>query len=292
MTRLFERSARSKRRCAMIRNNLAMAAMLLLVLPAATKSDEPTASPDEAGHARRASAMQRSAAQFTIRLRDESERPLKLVTKPIQRWANPENAAKDGTIYLWTDRGRPAVALGLFTYDDDHFSHEWQSLTASSLTASHAAGTEWTTSEPGISFEKLEKVDPPAAAPAARLRQMKALAGRFTATYVGFSENQNPLELRLLPQPLYRYESSEIPELVDGGIFAFVQGTDPQLLLIVEAWKAASGEHWQFACARSASGAVAAKYEGREVFSVPKYDFQHDPRKPFLLLPRQPAPEE
>jgi len=41
-------------------------------------------------------------------------------------------------------------------------------------------------------------------------------------------------QLRLLPQPLYRYEDPSIDR--DGGIFAFVwtAGTDPELLLRIE----------------------------------------------------------
>jgi hypothetical protein len=45
-------------------------------------------------------------------------------------------------------------------------------------------------------------------------------------------------ELRLLPHPLYRYESTD-PDVVDGALFAFVTsaGTDPEALLAIEARK-------------------------------------------------------
>ena len=112
-------------------------------------------------------------------------------------------------------------------------------------------------------------------------------AGKFSSTYVGFAENQTPLELRLLPQPLFRYETGNDPELIDGALFAFVQGTDPQSLLLLEARDDAKTARWYFAFARMASGAVTAHYQDREVFSVPKYDFQRNPTKPFLLLPMQ-----
>jgi hypothetical protein len=101
------------------------------------------------------------------------------------------------------------------------------------------------------------------------------------------------VELRLLPQPLFRYEPDrEVPDLVDGALFAFVQGTDPQSLLILEARRDGTKVGWHFAFARLASGAVAARYHQREVFSVPKYDFQRrDPRMPYYLLANQPVPE-
>ena len=43
-------------------------------------------------------------------------------------------------------------------------------------------------------------------------------------------------ELRLLPKPLYRYEPKAGP-VIDGAVFAFVMGTDPESLLLIEAVK-------------------------------------------------------
>jgi hypothetical protein len=249
---------------------------------------------DEARRAQRLTNMRRSAAQFTIYAGDDREHPLKLVENPVMRWANPENTAKDGTVFLWTRRGRPLAMLQLFTYDDEHFSHEWQSLDRGPLTAARGQDVEWSPEEPGVEFTPLTDVEEPGTTAAARLRQMKALAGRFSSTHVGFTENQTPVELRLLPQPLYRYAPDpETPALVDGALFAFVQGTDPQSLLILEARRDGTKTGWHFAFARMASGAVAARYQEREVFSVPKYDFQRrNPRKPYYLLASQPVPEE
>jgi len=256
----------------------------------ASRAGEPRTNPDEVDRARRLESMKLSATQYTIRLRDGREDPLKLVDTLVLRWSNPENAATDGTIFLWTHRGRPAVALGLFTYDNEKFSHECQSLTTSPLSAANASGVVWSPSAPGIHFSQIENAEAPAATSARRLRQMKDLAARFNATFVGFAENQNPIELRLLTKPLYRYGTDDDPMVVDGGLFAYVQGTDPQLLLLLEARKGAE-MGWHFAFARAASGEVTASYEGRDVFSVPKYDFRADPKGPFLILRQQPVPE-
>jgi hypothetical protein len=233
--------------------------------------------------------MKLSASQYTIRFRDSREDPLKLVETPVLRWSNPENAATDGTVFLWTHRGRPAVALGLFTYDNEKFSHEWQSLTTSPVSAANAAGVVWSPSAPGVRFSQIEDAEGPSVNAAGRLRQMKDLAARFTATFVGFAENQNPIELRLLTKPLYRYGAGDDATLVDGGLFAYVQGTDPQLLLLLEVRKDAE-MGWHFAFARAASGALIARYEGREVFAVPKFDFRANPDQPFLILRQQSVP--
>jgi hypothetical protein len=247
---------------------------------------------DEARHALRLANMRKSAAQFAVYAGDDREHPLKLIDAPVMRWANPENTAKDGTVFLWTRRGRPVAMLQLFTYDDEHFSHEWQSLDRVPLTAARGKEVEWAPEDPGVEFSRLTDAEEPGATAASRLRQMKTLAARFSSTHVGFAENQTPVELRLLPQPLFRCEPDrEAPDLVDGAMFAFVQGTDPQSLLILEARRDGTKVGWHFAFARMASGAVAARYHQREVFSVPKYDFQRrDPRKPYYLLANQPVP--
>lgn len=255
-------------------------------------SAQPDDKPDQAGRAGRLEKMTLSAEQYALFAGNDRRQPLKFVEAPIMRWANLEYAARDGTVFLWTRHGRPQAILGLFTYDDDHFSHEWQSLSSRSLTADRAGEVVWSPSEPGINFAVLAEVDAPAETTAARLRQMKALAARFSSTFVGFAENQNPIELRLLPQPLYRYETGDDLEILDGALFAFVQGTDPQALLVLEAHSDGKMRRWEFAFARMASGAVAARFGDKEVYSVLKYDFQRDPRRPFLLLRMQPVPDK
>jgi hypothetical protein len=56
-------------------------------------------------------------------------------------------------------------------------------------------------------------------------------------------------DLRLLAQPLYRYEST-LPEVLDGALFTFVTGTDPELMLVIEARRTAGGPVWHFGAGR------------------------------------------
>src|ERR1700719_912273 len=98
---------------------LLLAVATLCAHSGAGKADD---RPDEAGRTRRLEKMKRVATQFTLFLGEDRKRPLDLVEAPVMRWTNPENLAKDGTIFLWTRSGRPQAVLGLYTYDDDHFS--------------------------------------------------------------------------------------------------------------------------------------------------------------------------
>jgi len=65
-----------------------------------------------------------------------------------------------------------------------------------------------------------------------RVNQMRSLARSYDVEMNG--PDGRPTNLRLLPQPLYRYTDST-PER-DGAIFAFVftAGADPELLLRIE----------------------------------------------------------
>ena len=59
------------------------------------------------------------------------------------------------------------------------------------------------------------------------------IAREFSATTRDAQENR--WELRLLSQPIYRYESTD-PDVLDGALFAIVTsaGTDPEAILLIE----------------------------------------------------------
>ena len=61
---------------------------------------------------------------------------------------------------------------------------------------------------------------------------MRDLAKEFTARQTDRKDIDR--DLRLLAQPIYRYEKTE-GDLIDGGLFAFVLGTDPEAFLMIEA---------------------------------------------------------
>ena len=109
---------------------------------------------------------------------------------------------------------------------------------------------------------------PPARSAAQRLSQMRALARDFSASTK--DRNQRHLELRPLPQPLFRYESTD-PDVLDGALFAFVTSTDPEALLIIEARKPApaDGALWQYAICRMTDLELHMRHKGKEVFAAP-----------------------
>jgi hypothetical protein len=145
--------------------------------------------------------------------------------------------------------------------------HEFHSLTSESLAVGENAGSAWHSQEPGITLSPIADSPEPAKTRVLRLAQMRDLARRFTAQV----DRQGGMsEMRLLPQPIYRYEVDESGAVVDGAVFAYVwtAGTDPEVLLVIEARRTDHGVAWQFAPARFTNCAARLKYQGKEVWKV------------------------
>ena len=120
----------------------------------------------------------------------------------------------------------------------------------------------------------------PADTPARRLRQLRAMAAEFSATKTDRKALTRPL--RLLTQPVYRYESTD----PDGALFAFVEGTDPEVFLLIEARAGDKGPAWHYALARMNSVEFHVAHRGREVWSVPVIPWSQarNPREPYTLI--------
>jgi hypothetical protein len=98
---------------------------------------------------------------------------------------------------------------------------------------------------------------------------MRSLARDFSATTRDMNDRQ--WELRLLSQPLYRYESTD-PDVLDGALFAFVSsaGTDPEVILTIEARKPAGGGEpaWHYAVARFTDLNLWVRHKQTVVFTA------------------------
>lgn len=203
--------------------------------------------------------MKRVAAEYELFLGQSNTIKLDLQHKPVFRWTNPIQKSKDGVIFIWTHQGRPEAMVGVFTYDKSRFSREFQSVSRSSLVAVHKKQPVWHPSSAGV--ERKAVPDAPTPAASIRQRQMKALPGRFTAS-VG--KNKHRRKIRLLTQPIYRYEPKD-SKLRDGALLAFVQGTDPELLLLLEAWPDGTNYESRYGLARMISVSIEARYRNQVV---------------------------
>jgi hypothetical protein len=206
------------------------------------------------------------AAKYRFTIGQTPPEQVKLHAEPVLRWSNPAAGEIHGNVFLWTIHSRPVVVGSLYQWfsPHTHLSHEFQSLSEDNVSAEYEEKDVWTTSEPGLKFQGLPDAPPPAASAAQRLLQMKKLSKSFTATKTERDGNQS--ELRLLTQPVYRY-AAEQEGLIDGALFTFVQGTDPEVFLLLEARKQEGKAVWQFAATRMNSVKFELRYHDREVWS-------------------------
>jgi hypothetical protein len=196
--------------------------------------------------------------------------------EPVYVWTNPVRTShQDGLVFVWTSRGRPEAIGTIFSSAADGrrgVNHEFHSLSLSTLDITRRGRHEnlWKPKVPGITLAPIKGAPRPAASPAQRLGQMRAMAREFTASTRDAAGSR--YELRLLSQPLYRYESTD-PEVLDGALFAFVTsaGTDPEALLVIEARKPPRGgmPTWHRALARFTDLNLSVLYKGTEIFSAP-----------------------
>jgi hypothetical protein len=211
------------------------------------------------------------AADYEIGSVDEPPRKFALRTAPVLRWSQPVRGGDDGAVYVWLDQGRPAVIGSIFAWPRDDglrvVAHEMHALTSAPMRAAYKGNDVWTLADPALEMKRISGVAAPAASATQRLAQMRTLGRDFTATSI--ARDNREWELRLLAQPLYRYELKDHPELLDGAILAFVQGTDPEILLILEARRDGDKLYWQYALARFSDLKLFVKHFNAEVWNVP-----------------------
>lgn len=234
--------------------------------------------------ARQLEMMKRAAAEYEIYRGQDRKTKLSLRTEPVLRWANPVREVFDGAVFIWTLDGRPEVAACLFNLSGMHHD-EFQSLSNEPLIVERNEQEVWYPSEAGVSWQSLAEAPVPADSADARLLQMRSLARQFRAIQSGGPPREGRWELRLLSQPLYRY-GKEDTEVLDGALFVFSQGTDPEVVLLLEARKSGSEFRWHYALGRMTSSSVSVTHQGDVVWNVPFLDWRRpvDPKEPYITF--------
>ena len=229
---------------------------LLLLAIAAAGAAPPDADGDEAQERQRQEAVAQLAPAQAKRLEllggVDPEEKLTLFPEPLLRWSNPTAGSVHGEVFLWTQDERPAAISSIYRwyhpYQDS--TVEIVSVSEQALAAREDGKTQWQTKSPGLAFQPLPKAPAPAGNRGSRLIQMRTLARRFSADLADKrGGDEVPRELRLLNQPAHRYESQE-HQIVDGCLFAFVEGTDPEAWLLLEVVDGKGGPAWRYALAR------------------------------------------
>ena len=273
--------------------------MTALALATAARAQAPDAKAGDAESDRATLAIalaKRAAAEYTIRpaaVGGGTSAPLMLRPEPVLKWSNPVAGSIHGAIFVWTTDGRPEVIASIYKFFEParHLGVEFNSLAAGPLTASRDGKDAWHPARAGVEFRPIPDAPAPAGTAAGRLRQMRALAEPFAAAET--DEAGVTRDLRLLTQPVYRYSGAGA---ADGGLFAFVQGTDPEVFLLIEARRAdGGGPAWHYALARATYLALKVTRRGQPAWDAPliRWDVANSPlydrAEPFTAFVFQPG---
>jgi hypothetical protein len=198
----------------------------------------------------------------------------KFVPQALLRYSDPTRDLMDAKVSglvdagLWRlgKEGRPTalVVLEIYRSADGKgtLAHEFLSLSKKKFSLAHERhAVQWDAAGTELKFARFEKATSPAQTAAARLTQMRALARRFTAKE---TLGDDVIECRLLSSPLDRY-AAPADGILDGAIFAYANGTNPEVGILLEADK----EGWKYGIVRLGAAKSAVELDGREVASFP-----------------------
>jgi len=254
--------------------------------PELPKSDET----DQARRSARVEAMRARAESLAVRIGaagDAKSTSAELVANPLLHYSDlAGNAAAgntaDGTIWAWGKVGRPPFLAGIF-YDTpkagiEKWSCELLSLADGPISVAGKPGWEWKPAKSDIEWQAVPDAPPAAESPVQRLRQMKDIARRFTASQtIGPTRTD---QLRLMDRPLHRYADAA-RGLIDGSLYAFAVGTNPEVLLILECRAATEGKPaWHCGFARMTSARCEARLDDKEFWKQEAVD-KWNPREPY-----------
>jgi hypothetical protein len=244
------------------------------------------ASSKEADRAARLDEMRQIARSFAAVTVDGNRRePATMAKDPLYRWNDPTREFSDGTLWIWRSSGRPigVVAIELYPYDKafgivwnleftslatgrievdggEHFDRAYADLYPPRLDGR----LRWEPKKGGVEFRRIEGAPVPATTEADRMRQVKDIVQRFSAREVFKSQNY---ALRLISRPIDRF-ADKTSGVIDGQTFIFGNGTNPEVLLILEAVSSpGSPPTWSYAAAPLARAELGLLLDRNEVWT-------------------------
>ena len=225
--------------------------------------------------------MTAAAKSFEF-LADETTDPFVLRAEPLMRWSNPISNLADGGLFLWTEGGRPAAVVKFYQKTDGTWLHNLQSLATRSFSAKRDGRLVWRPREPGVTFRPIPDAPTPAKSSAQRKLQLRRLARGFHLEEL--YQDEDVWQLRRLTTPLTSYQSASTGVL-DGALFAYVVGTNPEAVLTIEAHESsttgADERVWMYALAPLTGYAVTAKHDGVEVWSAERRRLNRPMTEPY-----------
>ncbi len=220
-----------------------------------------------------------------IHVDDDEKTELVIGEQPVLRWTNPTRANQiHGVVYLWTLDGRIAVMGSLWSHVTSTRStqrtvgRQFHSLSDKPLVAYWRGEKFWYPRSAGIDPQPFQDAPAPAETRPARLSQMRALARGFHGDGEEFNTRRG---IRLLTQPLHRQERGQ-DVVLDGALFTFAMGTDPEVIVLIEARETTDGPKWHYSVGRFSGMQTDLRYKNDVVWRYRGPAQQFDPKLPYL----------
>src|SRR5579885_3714255 len=121
---------------------------------------------------------------YSLAVESAPKQPLELKKEPVFEWQNLARSDQQGAIFLWLRDGRPAALACIFSSQHEklpgrRINHELHALDPEKLLVKREGYNQWKP-QAGFARAQLPDAPMPAAAPGARLLQMRRLAQEFT----------------------------------------------------------------------------------------------------------------
>ena len=209
--------------------------------------------------------MKTALSHFAVKVGDRKE-PAR-VADPCLRFTNPLTDVNDGIVALYTfEGGRPAALAQFFKNAPRSWVTEFAVLADREVTILREDRPFWKPSEYISKFTDLPNSPVPAAKPVLRLVQMRNIAEDFSVVDHFGANEITKYDLRLLSKPVYRY--SEEGKILDGCVFIFALGTNPECSLLLEAYQDEKGSRYRYALSPVTIYELDARYRGRTVWTI------------------------
>jgi hypothetical protein len=217
---------------------------------------------------------------------DDKWSKVKRNDKPLLYYGDPTRENDRGSLWAWGDKGRPVATLELYqnVADRKKWAFAICNTSGGKLRASRAGAAWWRENESESQLKEIPGAPVPSADPTQRQRQLKLLAQKFTG-HQFWDPNNTRYELRRLERPLQTYRD-QAAGIIDGALFSFANGTNPEIILFVEARmnpKDTTKTVWQYTVGRSAHAELHLNYDGKQAYEAPRGNRVSASDKPYWL---------
>lgn len=208
------------------------------------------------------------------------ETEVDLHPNPVLIYGDVVRGHESGTLWVWGKTRRPVALMELYR-DGDQSQPTIHALTMTSpdlIRFKGHVGPEWTPKSSHFNLQDVPDNPDVGQTPVVRLRQMKAVARQFSA-HEFWGGRQ---ELRLLIQQVHRY-ADDSNNVIDGAVFVLAHGTNPEVILQIEAIADGEKQRWKYSLARLGSAELHVEFNSKEVWSAPQTG-TGTPLEPYWLL--------